>query len=69
MRQLGLGRTDTRRFRNLLKSLLANPLFNQQALTNGLGITMKDTYPNKVGLAPDATAGSGNAPVLIWQCM
>jgi len=26
---------------------------------------MKDTYPNKVGLAPAATAGSGNAPVLI----
>jgi hypothetical protein len=28
---------------------------------------MKDTYPNKVGLAPAATAGSGNAPVLIFN--
>ena len=28
---------------------------------------MKDTYPNKVGLAPAATAGSGNAPALIFN--
>jgi hypothetical protein len=28
---------------------------------------MKDTYPNKVGLAPAATAGDGNAPVLIFN--
>jgi hypothetical protein len=26
---------------------------------------MKDTYSNKVGLAPGAVAGSGNAPTLI----
>src|SRR5712671_3462688 len=28
---------------------------------------MKDTYPNKVGLAPAATAGSGSAPALIFN--
>ena len=28
---------------------------------------MKDTYPNKVGLAPDATAGSGNGTALIFN--
>src|SRR6201987_780466 len=28
---------------------------------------MKDTYPNKVGLAPTATAGSGNATALIFN--
>src|SRR5260221_69007 len=28
---------------------------------------MKDTYPNKVGLAPATTAGSGNAPALIFN--
>src|SRR6266404_2851948 len=28
---------------------------------------MKDTYPNKVGLAPAATAGSGNAPALMFN--
>jgi hypothetical protein len=28
---------------------------------------MKDIYPNKVGLAPTATAGSGNAPALIFN--